>query len=397
MPVWAAALDWQFLWSRSQFSTALVITYLTGLAAPLEGYLSDRFGPRRMVLTGLGILAAGFLFFGTIQSLWSFYAAFAIMTAGHSLGIFIPLTVMLSRWFVRRRATAIAISQMAAPLSAMFLVPFMSWSADPDTGTAGWHLTAFAAGGLILLAATLVYFGMRNRPRDMGLLPDGGHTPDEWAREPGFSTAQALRTHSFWLIAIGGVLLSIGLSTALSQLGLKMQNSGLDLAQISFILSVQTTVAPCFYLVGSLAGDRISKSAALAIFAVLQAMGIVAFALADGLLGFLLAAVILGMGAGYNPLIVAILPDYFGTVSLGKILGIFLLVDVLISVLSSYLTLPYTFLYGFSYVFPENYILRLLPAAGLTLLGAFLFLKARPPQLPETDMPQTLPDQETGG
>ena len=69
MSVWAVALEHQFGWSRTQLGLALAFTRIEGgLMGPLEGYLTDRAGTRRMVLFGLLIFGAGFLLFGQLAS-----------------------------------------------------------------------------------------------------------------------------------------------------------------------------------------------------------------------------------------------------------------------------------------------------------------------------------------
>ena len=139
-----------------------------------------------------------------MQGLWAFYAAVAIISAGQSLGGFIALTVMLSRWFVRRRAMAIATSQFALSAGTLVLVPVMAWGTAMDIGGAGWRLTAFVMGGLAVATTTAVLSRMRNRPQDMGLHPDGDLSSQE-SQDDSFSVAQALRTRSFWLILIADV------------------------------------------------------------------------------------------------------------------------------------------------------------------------------------------------
>ena len=70
MSVWAVALQSQFHWTATQLGFALTFTRIEGgIMGPLEGYLTDKVGTRRMVLVGLLILGVGFLLFGRVQNL----------------------------------------------------------------------------------------------------------------------------------------------------------------------------------------------------------------------------------------------------------------------------------------------------------------------------------------
>ena len=64
MSVWAVTLEREFGWSRTQLGLALTFTRIEGgLMGPVEGYLTDRLGARRMVFFGLLFLSVGFFFF----------------------------------------------------------------------------------------------------------------------------------------------------------------------------------------------------------------------------------------------------------------------------------------------------------------------------------------------
>ena len=108
MGVWAVALERDFGWSRTQLGFALTFTRIEGgLMGPVEGYLTDRLGARRMVFIGLLILGAGFFLFSQVQTLWMFYAAYLIMAFGQGFCGWLPLMTLLNHWFVRQRTTAI--------------------------------------------------------------------------------------------------------------------------------------------------------------------------------------------------------------------------------------------------------------------------------------------------
>ena len=152
-------------------------------------------------MTGLCILAAGIVILGLTPYPIGFYAAILIMAVGQSLSGTIPLTVMLCRWFVRRRASVIADLQIAPSLSGIILAPVISLSLAYH----GWQLAAFVLAGLTFCAAIPVLAWLRNRPEDIGLLPNG--VPPE-AQSASLSIGRTLRTRAFWLIAFGDAFTS---------------------------------------------------------------------------------------------------------------------------------------------------------------------------------------------
>jgi len=157
MSVWAVALENNFGWSRTQLSLAITFTRVEGgLMGPLEGYLSDRIGTRRMVFIGLLVLAAGWLLFGQVHNLWMFYLAFVVMSLGQGLGGWVPLMTLLNHWFVRRRAMAMGLAMMGSGLGALLLVPAIAWEIDPDHDRLGWRLTATIIAGVVIVAALTI-------------------------------------------------------------------------------------------------------------------------------------------------------------------------------------------------------------------------------------------------
>ncbi|HBR65552.1 MAG TPA: hypothetical protein DEA18_07105, partial [Dehalococcoidia bacterium] len=76
-----------FGWSRTQISLSSLLTRVEGAAlGPVEGFLIDRIGARKMVLIGFSIMAVGFVLFSFIQSLWQFYAVFILINLGSGVG-----------------------------------------------------------------------------------------------------------------------------------------------------------------------------------------------------------------------------------------------------------------------------------------------------------------------
>ena len=73
-------LQAEFGWSRTILASAFALIRLeSGLLGPLQGWLIDRFGPRKVMTVGNGLFAIGFLLFGRTTSLTTFYVALAII------------------------------------------------------------------------------------------------------------------------------------------------------------------------------------------------------------------------------------------------------------------------------------------------------------------------------
>ena len=384
MAVWALALNLHFGWTPFQLSWALTLTRIeSGLIGPLEGYLVDRVGTRRMVLIGLLILGGAWVFFSRVENLWMFYLAYVLMAVGQGLGSWIPLMTMLNKWFVRRRSSAIGWANVISRFGALVLIPAIAWCVAAMPGRIGWQTTALILGiGILVLAFPLASL-IRNDPREHGQLPDGepsrpagseSGTSQAQARQQELTAGEALRTPAFWLIAFGHGFTSMVILAIMSHLSLMMFDKGYSGQDSGWVITAYLALAMGFQLVGGYAGDHMSKRVALAFFTALQAAGVLVLVVADTLPMFYLFAVLFGMGfGGRNPLTVAIRADYFGTGSFGKILGFSTVPMNLLLLIAS----PFA---GQMYAWYGNYEMAFLALAGLNMVGAACFLAANRPR-----------------
>ena len=393
LPVWSVALEKHFGWSRTQLGFALTFTRVEGgIMGPVEGYLTDRLGTRRMVLMGLLILGAGFLLFWQVRNLWMFYLAFLVMALGQGLGSWVPLMTALNNWFTRRRAMAMGWANVGSRLGALLLVPVIAWAVDPGHHRLGWQATALVLGVFVLVVAFPISKLIRDRPGDYNQQPDGDPqassmaTPSSRAARstqrsdtrsvsPDLTASQALRTPAFWLISFGHGFTSMVILAIMTHLGLLLQDYGFDIQDTAWVVAVYTAVSMVFQIVGGYVGDRMPKNVALFIFTSLQAGSVVLLAFSSSLPMFYLFAILFGMGfGGRNPLTTAIRGEYFGRASFGKILG---LSTVPMNVLLL-MAAPFA---GFMRDIQGTYTLAFITLAGLNFLGGVLFLMAKRPAL----------------
>lgn len=406
MAVWSVALESHFGWSRGQLGLALTFTRIEGgLMGPIEGYLTDRLGARRMVFIGLLILGVGFLVFAGVRNLWMFYLAFIVMALGQGLGSWLPLMTTINNWFSRRRATAMGWANVGSRIGALLLVPAIAWAVDPEQTRLGWQMTALILGVVTLALAFPLTRLIRNRPQEYGQRPDGD--PPEQAVQPAkvtnppsasgqaqdtrtaaapprraaaqddgdMTAGQALRTPAFWLISFGHGFTSMVILAIMTHLGLLLKDKGFDVQTTGWIVVVYTATAMVFQLVGGYVGDRWPKNIALFIFTTIQAAAVVVLTLASSLFMFYLYAVLFGIGfGGRNPLTTAIRGEYFGRASFGRILG-------LSTVPMNVLLLIGSPMAGYMRDIQHSYDMAFLLLAGFNFLGGVLFLFARKPEV----------------
>ncbi len=401
MGLWFVALEHSFGWTRTQLSLAFAFTRIEGgILGPIEGYLVDRFGTRRLVLIGMTIMGVGWILFSQIQNitifgwvfrdLWVFYLIYMIIALGQGLGSWLPLMTMLNNWFNRHRAKAMGFSNSVSRIGTLALIPAIAWAIDPRFDRLGWERTVIIIGVIVLIVVFPLTRLIRNRPEEYGLLPDGDEPEEqsshgsESRQRPGardteqadFTLKQALLTPAFWFISVGHGFTSMILIAMMAHLAPMMDDRGYSLQTSAFVITAYTAVSMLFQIVGGFVGDRVPKRYALFVFTWIQASGVFLLTFGPATLpvayGF---ALLFGIGfGGRNPLTVSIRGEYFGRKSFGKIMGIS---QVPMNVLL--LTAPV--FAGIVRDSTGEYTIAFATLAALNMLGGLLFLLARPPKL----------------
>ncbi len=170
--VFVIPMSTEFGWDRGTISLAAAIGFLlNGLSQPFIGRLYDRIGGRKLILVSLVIIGVSNLLLAATNHIVFLIIVFGVVMAIAMSGGSINTTVsIISKWFQRKRALAVAIVAAGAPMGGLVLVPMASYLIE----LAGWRTTWAVLGVMVLaLSVPLAYFVMRERPEEMGLLPDG--------------------------------------------------------------------------------------------------------------------------------------------------------------------------------------------------------------------------------
>lgn len=175
----------------------------SALAGIVAGQVVDQRGPRILILIGALVCAVCFLALSAQSHLWIYLLLNMIAgVAGYNL--FGPLTInaTVTKWFIHRRGWALAIGSTGVSLSGLITPVVMTRVVD----SMGWRAGYIAVAVVVLVLISPIALVMRRTPEDMGLLPDGGRKAKveaEVYESVALTRSEALRTRSFWLLAIG--------------------------------------------------------------------------------------------------------------------------------------------------------------------------------------------------
>lgn len=384
--VFMKPLSREFGWNRAEISACVtVFTIVLACCLPLVGRLIDRFGSRRVLLPSMGFLA---LFLAAVPVLvthyWQFLALFVVLGvlgAGTNTVSYMPL---ISAWFDRHRGLAIGISMSGIGLGFAY-VPVLVQSAIERFG---WGAGYYALAGVVaLVAMPMVWLWLRDTPASMGLAPDGVRTPPgdvEAARASGLSTADAMRTSEFWMLAATFVGLSFLLNGIVAHLVPMLTDRGMAASTAALAAStLGVTVLFSRIAIGYLV-DRLFAPHVAVFFFSLSALGVAILALGSaGPLAFV-AAMLVGLSLGAELDFVAFLTGrYFGLRAFGTNYGI-----LLAGIVLGAGTAPLAFAVGFERA--GNYTAVLMLSFAINTVAVIITSRLGP--YPDWSRPGTLGD-----
>lgn len=316
----------EFHASRAAISFAFTLHNVLGACLlPALGWLIDRVGARRVIVTLTGIFALALfsaLWIGhSIWQLYVFYAALG-MTLSAGPG---PLSygVVISHWFNRRRGLALGLMGLSIGIGA-FAVPLI---AQRLIALFGWRAAYAVFGGAVLLVSLpLVAMFLQNDPADRGLLADGDEAVrpavEVSASKEGLGWAAIWHSPDFWLMIVIFMLTGASLHAGVLHMPALLTDRGMSPGRAAMASSM-IGIAVVLGRVGSgYLLDRFFAPHVAMLFYGASAAGLAA--LWSGLAGTmaLAAAFLVGLGMGSEVELMAYLVSrYFGLRSFATAYG----------------------------------------------------------------------------
>ncbi len=294
-----------FGWSIGFITLGFTIQWMMSAAlSPVCGWLSDRYGVRRIMWGGGFLFMGGMVMTGIMTELWEYYLYFGLVLAAGMASFQVTLVSGVTLWFRKNLGLAMGILQALQGLGTGLAI-LMVYLLFERYGLQVTFWIPGIAGGIILLALTRWFY---NEPADRGITQWGAPKDEPVRRLQNNSLAkvrtnaflkQAQRTSAFWNLVGIHFWGCAGHNIILILLVAIAIDSGISSGMAAMIYLTLTVVSTATRFATPVLADRVGSKAVMAVCFTLQVFPILILLVAGGSVPlYFLFAVLFGIGMG---------------------------------------------------------------------------------------------------
>lgn len=317
LPVFLVPMTAATGWSRTGISLAMTIGFLAmAFGSIFWGTVTDRFGPRRVVLTGSCLLVVSLALASFSRTLFEFQLVFGLLVGIGTSAIFAPMMATVTGWFDTQRSLAVSLVSAGMGMAPMTMSPIAAWLISRHD----WRTSLLIIAGIAAVIMIPISFLVRRPPALEAAANDPGRT-DTDAKEA-MTVSEAIRSPQFVILLLTNFSCCATHSGPIFHTVSYAMSCGIaSLAAVS-IYSVEGLAGLAGRLGFGLLGDKFGAKRVLVVGLLIQACGALGYYFTRSLSEFYAAAVLFGFTyAGVMPLYSVIIRENFPLRMLGTIIG----------------------------------------------------------------------------
>jgi MFS family permease len=347
----------------------MTLNFLTmGAAGFAWGALSDRFGPRIVVLAGSVLLGTGMVLASRATSQAEFQVIYGVLIGVSAGSFFAPMISAASAWFERHRGLAVSLVSVGVGIAPMTMSPLAAWLLS----VSDWRTAQMTLGILVwtlLIPASIL---VRRAPiaSSKSSSPEGDERGD--GRE--ITVAEALRSPAFIVLAATFFACCAAHSGPIFHMIANALDHGVSAMAAATVLSAAGLASFTGRIVCGLIADRVGAKRTLLAGLALQALAVSLYLVAGELASFYAVALVFGFAyGGVMPLYAILVRDYFGARIMGTVFGAVASVSTLGMAIGPWVG-------GWLYDAFGGYFWLFLGSTGIALGAVAIALTFRPPR-----------------
>ncbi|KRR07628.1 hypothetical protein CQ12_27750 [Bradyrhizobium jicamae] len=315
LPVFLQPIARDTGWSVTGISSAMTVGFLAmAFTSMAWGTLSDRLGPRPVVLTGSVVLAASLGLASVATSLVVFQFVFGLMVGGAAAAILPPMMATVTGWFDTHRSLAVSLVSAGMGMAPMTMSPLAAWLVSNHDWRTSMQIVALVCAAIMIPVSLLV----RRAPA----LESKAAAPSTASAEPEMSLAQALRSPQFIILLLTNFFCCATHSGPIIHTVSYAISCGIPMIAAVTIYSIEGLAGMGGRIAFGLLGDRFGAKRILVFGLLAQAFGALGYVFVRELAAFYAVAALFGfLYAGTMPLYAVLVRENFPLRMMGTVIG----------------------------------------------------------------------------
>ncbi len=316
LPVFLLPISQDTGWSVTGVSSAMTIGFLAmALASIVWGTLSDRLGPRPVVLAGSVILSASLALASWATSLVGFQLLFGLLIGSAAAAVLVPMMACVTGWFDTHRSLAVSLVSAGMGMAPMTMSPLAAWLVT----IYDWRTSLQIIAALVAIVMIPVALLIRRPPALEA--ENAVASPDEESQSE-MTLRQAVRSPQFIILLLTNFFCCATHSGPIFHTVSYAISCGIPLIAAVSIYSVEGLAGMGGRVAFGILGDRFGAKHILVSGLLLQAFGALAYFFVRDLGAFYAVAALFGfIYAGVMPLYAVLARENFPLRMMGTVIG----------------------------------------------------------------------------
>jgi MFS family permease len=303
-------------WSVAGVSSAMTIGFLAmAFGSMIWGTLSDRIGPRPVVLTGSIVIAASLALASRATSLIEFQLLFGLLVGSATAAIFAPMMACVTGWFDTHRSLAVSLVSAGMGMAPLTMSPLVAWLVSVHDWRTSMQIVAAIVAAVMIPASLLIR-------RPPALASENAPAPETGVAPAEMSLGEAVRSPQFVILLLTNFFCCATHSGPIIHTVSYAISCGIPMLAAVSIYSVEGLAGLGGRVAFGLLGDKFGAKRVLVSGLLVQAFGALGYVFVRELAAFYAVAALFGfIYAGVMPLYSVLARENFPLKMMGTVIG----------------------------------------------------------------------------